>query len=141
MAEAHEFELLIRGGTVIDGSGAPRRRLDVGIAAGRVAALAPTLGTVVCSDCIFRSDAHVPLAKTLAALLHAAGAAAPDVLLSFQRRDDVDLLFFTHVLPYFGLGATRLEIAHHLDSLRWQGVSNQNIRDHIFLYSIAPQPK
>ena len=43
MAEAHEFDLLIRGGTVIDGSGAPRRRLDVGIAAGRVAALAPTL--------------------------------------------------------------------------------------------------
>jgi N-acyl-D-aspartate/D-glutamate deacylase len=38
-----EFELIIRGGFVIDGSGAPRRRLDVGIAAGRIAALEPTL--------------------------------------------------------------------------------------------------
>eukprot|EP01043_Picozoa_sp_COSAG02_P007827 COSAG02_NODE_241_length_27638_cov_13.101020_2_plen_243_part_00 len=39
----HEFDLLIRGGSVIDGSGAPRRRLDVGIVGGRIAAIGPTL--------------------------------------------------------------------------------------------------
>ena len=35
------FELLIRGGTVVDGSGSPRFRADVGIRDGRVARIAP----------------------------------------------------------------------------------------------------
>lgn len=35
------FDILIRGGTVVDGSGAPRFRADVGIRGGRVAQIAP----------------------------------------------------------------------------------------------------
>jgi N-acyl-D-amino-acid deacylase len=35
------YDLVIRGGTVIDGSGDPRRQADVGISAGRVAAIGP----------------------------------------------------------------------------------------------------
>jgi N-acyl-D-amino-acid deacylase len=34
-----EFDLIIRGGDVVDGSGLPRRRVDVGITAGKVAAI------------------------------------------------------------------------------------------------------
>lgn len=36
-------EIAIRGGTLIDGTGAPGRRLDVGIANGRIAELAPNV--------------------------------------------------------------------------------------------------
>lgn len=35
------FDILIRGGTVVDGSGAPRFRADIGIRDGRVAQIAP----------------------------------------------------------------------------------------------------
>src|ERR1700747_25047 len=39
MAEAPEFDLLIRGGTVIDGTGAPRQRADIGVVGDRIAAI------------------------------------------------------------------------------------------------------
>ncbi|OCC23331.1 amidohydrolase [Croceicoccus estronivorus] len=37
---AEQFDLIVRGGYVIDGTGLPRRRVDVGIRDGRIAALA-----------------------------------------------------------------------------------------------------
>ena len=39
-----EFDLLIRGGTLVDGTGAPRRREDLGIRNGRIAAMGTNLG-------------------------------------------------------------------------------------------------
>jgi N-acyl-D-aspartate/D-glutamate deacylase len=39
------FDLVIRNGTVIDGSGAPRRTADVAVQDGRIAAVGPGLGT------------------------------------------------------------------------------------------------
>ncbi|MBW2240699.1 MAG: amidohydrolase family protein [Deltaproteobacteria bacterium] len=42
MGEA--FELLVRGGLLIDGTGAPARRADVGVRGGRVAAIGDDLG-------------------------------------------------------------------------------------------------
>jgi N-acyl-D-amino-acid deacylase len=39
-----DFDVLVRGGDVVDGSGSPPARLDVGIAGGRVAAVAPLRG-------------------------------------------------------------------------------------------------
>ncbi len=38
------FDLLIRGGTLVDGTGAPRRRADVAVSGGRVAAIGADLG-------------------------------------------------------------------------------------------------
>ena len=38
------FDLVIRGGDVIDGSGAPRRRADVGVQGGRVVAISDLSG-------------------------------------------------------------------------------------------------
>jgi N-acyl-D-amino-acid deacylase len=39
-AHPHNYDLIIRGGQVVDGSGLPRRRVDVGIRDGKVAKLA-----------------------------------------------------------------------------------------------------
>ncbi len=33
------YDLIVRGGNVVDGTGLPRRRVDVGVVDGRVAAL------------------------------------------------------------------------------------------------------
>ena len=41
--DAPSFDLVIRGGTVVDGTGAPRRRADVGIRDGKIAAVDPDL--------------------------------------------------------------------------------------------------
>jgi len=43
MSEA--FDVVIRGGTLVDGTGAPRRRGDLGIRGGRIAALGDVRGT------------------------------------------------------------------------------------------------
>jgi N-acyl-D-amino-acid deacylase len=51
-----EFDLLIRGGTLIDGTGAPRRRGDVGIRGGRVTALGEVRGEAAE---VLEADGHV----------------------------------------------------------------------------------
>ena len=41
---AEEFDLLIRGGTVVDGTGAPRLSADVAVRDGKIAAVGEALG-------------------------------------------------------------------------------------------------
>ena len=68
-------------------------------------------------------------------------AAAPEILVAFQLRDDADLLFFTHALPYFGLRGDRIDIDAHLAGLRWHNVPSHAIRDHLFLYGVVAAPR
>src|SRR5258705_4665775 len=42
---AEHFDLLVRGGSLVDGTGAPARRGDLGISNGRIAALGDVRGT------------------------------------------------------------------------------------------------
>lgn len=56
--EAPRYDLLIRGGTVIDGTGAPRVRADVGITAGRIAAVGPDLSAAVAAR-VLDASGHV----------------------------------------------------------------------------------
>jgi N-acyl-D-amino-acid deacylase len=51
-----EFDLVIRGGTIIDGTGAPRRRGDIGIQGGRVTALGEVRGHAAE---VLEADGHV----------------------------------------------------------------------------------
>ena len=51
-----EFDLVIRGGTIIDGTGAPRRRGDVGIRGGRVTALGDVSGD---ASEVIEADGHI----------------------------------------------------------------------------------
>ncbi len=44
------FDLLIRNGTVVDGSGAPRRQADIGIRAGRIAAIGALPGATAARE-------------------------------------------------------------------------------------------
>ena len=53
---AEHFDLLIRGGTVVDGTGAPARRADVAIRNGRIAAVRATSGT---ADRVLDADGAV----------------------------------------------------------------------------------
>jgi N-acyl-D-aspartate/D-glutamate deacylase len=44
LAGSHDYDCIIRGGFVVDGTGLPRRRIDVGIRDGKIARLAPLDG-------------------------------------------------------------------------------------------------
>ena len=103
--------------------------------------LAPSFAPIVVSDCLFRAPYDAALARALAALLAAAGPAAPEILVAFQLRDDADLLLFTHALPYFGLRGDRIDIDAHLAGLRWHNVPSHAIRDHLFLYGVVAAPR
>jgi N-acyl-D-aspartate/D-glutamate deacylase len=53
---AEHYDLLIRGGTLVDGTGAPGRRGDLAIRAGMIAALGEVDGD---ADRTLEADGHV----------------------------------------------------------------------------------
>ena len=60
-----EFDLVIRGGTVVDGTGIPRFRADLAVKDGRVAMVSGRISTagakeIDASGCIVAPGAHRP---------------------------------------------------------------------------------
>ncbi|MFT8179477.1 hypothetical protein ACLXNF_18010, partial [Mycobacteroides chelonae] len=53
------FDLLVRGGLVFDGTGAPGQVLDVGVRGGKVAAMAPDLSSAEAGEVIDASGKWV----------------------------------------------------------------------------------
>ncbi|MCH7642189.1 MAG: D-aminoacylase [Chloroflexi bacterium] len=54
-----KFDTVIRGGSVIDGSGAPEYRADVGIAAGRIVAIADLGAAIPDTEIVIEASGHV----------------------------------------------------------------------------------
>ena len=55
-----EYDLIIRDGTVVDGSGLPRYRADVGIVQGRIAKVGKVSGS---ANEVIEADGHECLGK------------------------------------------------------------------------------
>ncbi len=54
-----KFDTIIRGGTVIDGEGSPGRRSDIGVAGGRIAAIADLSDAVHNAPTVIEVHGHI----------------------------------------------------------------------------------
>jgi len=87
------YDLIVRGGVVIDGSGAPRRRADVGVARGRIAAVgAPAL--------------KAPAAAAAAEVIDATGLCVAPGFIDIHSHSDVTLLVDGGAESKLGQGVT-----------------------------------
>ena len=74
----------------------------------QVTAMAP-FDLILCSDCLFRADLHLPLGDTIAKLLQESRSRAR-CLVAFVLREGFEHEFFSKTCPGLGLSAERVEI-------------------------------
>jgi len=84
----HDYDLIVRNGTVIDGSGAPARQCDIGIKDGRIASMAP------------------PAEATAARTVDASGKLVVPGFVDVHTHYDGQATWDEHLAPSSNLGTT-----------------------------------
>jgi N-acyl-D-amino-acid deacylase len=108
------FDLLVAGGTVVDGSGAPGRRADVGISKGRIAAV----GTIPRerADAVLDASGLVVAPGFIDVHTHADGLADQ------PRADNFVRMGVTSIVAG-NCGSSALDVAEAFETLRQRGAS------------------
>ena len=107
---------------------------------------------VLCSECVFRTELHKPLAQTLHALLslhslaqtECSGCSSCMVIVGFILREQEDLLFISQACPEHGLTASRVpssSISSVLQYAPWASMSDKDLLPqncHLYEIQLCP---
>ncbi|MCC6670589.1 MAG: D-aminoacylase [Planctomycetes bacterium] len=139
---APAYDLLIAGGSVVDGSGAPARRADVAVSGARIAAVGELAGAT--ARIVLRADGLAVAPGFVDVHVHADG----DVLQAPRARNFVAMGVTTMITGNCGGSVT--DLAKHLDAVAAKGVAVNygsligagTVREQVLRYARrAPRPE